>query len=482
MDVMPETTPAPRRVPGRAVGEDDERPPRLSRNLPGTPAAPPVRIVHLGVGNFHRAHQAWYTAHAADADAWGIAAFTGRRPDVAEALAPQDGLCTLITRSADGDAFEVVGSVVEVHPATAHDRLLDLLGRPEVAIVTLTVTERGYVLDADGRLDVTDEEVVADAAALRDDVHAAVTSMPARLVAGLLARRTAGAGPVTVLPCDNLPDNGRLTAAAVTGFARLVDPSLLAWIDANVDFATSMVDRITPATTDDDRDLVERTQGYVDAAPVPTEPFSEWVVAGAFPAGRPRWETAGAMLVDDVTPFEQRKLWLLNGAHSLLAYAGSVRGHGTVDEAVADAVCRAWVEQLWDEACRHLSLPPAALEDYRRALLERFANPRIRHRLAQIATDGSTKLPVRVLPVLRAERSAGRLPTGGATALAAWVLHLQGYGAPVRDAGADRARAAAATDDLLAAVVGVLDVLAPGLGSDAPLVGAVVARAYGLRA
>ncbi|HEY0240212.1 MAG TPA: mannitol dehydrogenase family protein [Friedmanniella sp.] len=454
--------------------------PRLSRDLPGMPAAPPVRIVHLGVGNFHRAHQAWYTAHAGDADAWGIAAFTGRRPDTAAALAPQGGLFTLITRSAAGDAFEVVGSLAEVHAAAEHDRLLDHLGRPELALVTITVTERGYVLDAEGRLDVSSPVVRDDVATLRTDPRAAVTSMPARVVAGLLARRSAGAGPITVLSCDNLPDNGALTDVAVTGLARLVDATLPAWIEANVDFATSMVDRITPATTDDDRRLVERTQGYVDADPVPTEPFHEWVVSGRFPAGRPRWEDAGVTLVDDVTPFEQRKLWLLNGSHSLLAYAGSVRGHETIDQAVADPACRAWVDRLWDESCAHLSLPADALGEYREALLARFGNPRVRHLLAQIAADGSTKLAVRILPTLRAERSAGRVPTGCATAVAAWVLHLRGFGAPVRDAGADRAREAASTDDLTAAVAGVLDVLSAGLGSDTPLADAVVAQAHAI--
>ncbi|MGI3785990.1 MAG: mannitol dehydrogenase family protein, partial [Janthinobacterium lividum] len=304
-----------------ATTPTSDQQPRLSRALAGMPPAPPVRIVHLGLGSFHRAHQAWYTAHAADADRWGVAAFTGRRPDAAAALAPQDGLYTLVTRSADGDAFEVVGSLAEVHAATEHGRLLDLLARPEVALVTLTVTELGYVLGADGRLDTARDVVRNDAAALRSDARTAVSSMPARVVAGLLARREAGAGAITVLSCDNLPDNGGVTATVVTGFAALVDDTLRAWIEVNVDFATSMVDRITPATTDEDRRLVAQTQGYVDAGPVPTEPFHEWVVSGRFPAGRPRWETAGVTLVDDVTPFEQRKLWLLNGSHSLLAYA-----------------------------------------------------------------------------------------------------------------------------------------------------------------
>jgi fructuronate reductase len=468
-------------TPTETVATTTEGLPRLSRDLPGTPTAPPVRIVHLGVGNFHRAHQAWYTAHAADADQWGIAAFTGRRPDTAEALAPQDGLYTLITRSADGDTYEVVGSLAEVHAAAEHDRLLDLLSGPEVVLVTITVTELGYVLASEGGLDVDTDVVRSDAAALVADRRAPVRSMPARVVAGLLARRAAGSGALTVLSCDNLPHNGAVAAAVVRGFAALVDDTLPAWIDANVDFATSMVDRITPATTDDDRRLVAQTQGYVDADPVPTEPFHEWVVSGRFPAGRPRWETAGVTLVDDVTPFEQRKLWLLNGSHSLLAYAGSIRGHETIAEAIADPACRAWVDELWDEACRHLPLPADALADYRAALLDRFGNARVRHLLAQIAADGSTKLGVRILPVLRAERSAGRVPTGCATALAAWVLHLRGVGAPVRDPGAGPARAAAEAEDLRVAVTGVLDVLAPGLGEDVPLVDAVVSRASALR-
>ena len=227
----------------------------------------------------------------------------------------------------------------------------------------------------------------------------------------------------------------------VTDLAAQVDPTLGPWIDAHVDFATSMVDRITPATTDADRVLVAEATGRWDAEPVPTEPFSEWVVAGRFPAGRPRWEDAGAQLVDDVGPFEQRKLRMLNGSHSLLAYAGSIRGHDTIDEAIADPTCRAWVEQYWDEAGRHLDLPPDEVTAYRSALVERFSNSRVRHRLSQIAADGSTKLVIRFLPTIRAERAAGRVPDGCATAVAAWVLHLRGRGAPVNDTGAAAAQA-----------------------------------------
>jgi fructuronate reductase len=454
--------------------------PRLSRALPGTPPAAPVRIVHLGLGNFHRAHQAWYTSRAGDGADWGIAAFTGRRPDAADALAPQDGLSTLITRASDGDAFELVGSLTAVHAAGDHDAYLDYLRRPEVAVVTITVTEQGYLADPSRRLRQTDD-VASDIAALRADRQAVVSTLPGRLVAGLAARRAAGAGPITVLSCDNLPENGEVAASVVTQLAEAVDPALAEWIGEQVDFASSMVDRITPATTDADRTLVAERCGYVDASPVATEPFHEWVMSGRFPAGRPRWEDAGARIVDDVTPFEQRKLWLLNGSHSLLAYAGSIRGHASIDEAIADPACRRWVEALWDEAAPHLPLPADDVAAYRSALLDRYANSRIRHRLAQIVADGSTTVVVRTVPVIRAERAAGRVPLGCATVLAAWILHLRGQGAPLNDPGAEPYLALVAAADEQA-VRSALDSLAPpagvaeGLGSDDDLVEAVIAQ------
>jgi fructuronate reductase len=454
-----------------------EKLPRLSRSLPDTPAAAPVRMVHLGVGNFHRAHQAWYTTHSPDADQWGIAAFTGRRRDTADALAPQDGLYTLITRSADGDNFELIGALSAVHGAVEHEAYLDYLSRGEVVIVTITVTEAAYLRGADGHLDAGLDVIVSDLAALRSSARNPVASLPARLVAGLVARRTAGAAALTILSCDNLPENGAVTRTVVKDFAALVDQSLPDWIDSHVDFATSMVDRITSGTTDEDRALVQQACGYVDAYPVPTEPFSEWVVSGRFPAGRPRWEEAGVTLVADVEPFEQRKLWLLNGSHSMLAYAGSIRGYSTIDEAIADPGCRSWVEMFWDEASRHLSLPAADIAAYRAALLTRFSNPRAGDQLARIAADGSTKLAVRTVPTIRAERAAGRVPSGCATTIAAWVLHLRGLGAPIKDSGAGPSQKAANSGDLPQAVPAVLDILEPGLGSDKEFVDAVLRQA-----
>ncbi|WP_127573647.1 mannitol dehydrogenase family protein [Georgenia faecalis] len=441
--------------------------PRLSRyHGHGRPPAP-VRIAHLGLGNFFRAHQAWYTEHAGDAAEWGIAAFTGRRPDAARALAPQDGLYTLVVRTAEADDVEVIGSVSAVHAAEDNPAWLDYLRSEETAVVTLTVTEAGY-RRAGEHLDLDHPDVRADIEALREDPTAPARTTPGRLVAGLIARRAAEGGPLTILSCDNLPGNGEVVATVVRELAEQVEPSLLPWLDSDVDFATSMVDRITPATTDEERATVREHLGLEDASPVPTEPFTEWVIQGRFPAGRPRWEDAGAVLVDDVAPYERRKLFLLNGSHSLLAYAGSIRGHQSVADAIADPTCRAWVEAWWDEAAAHVGLPEADIAAYRAALLERYGNPRIQHLLAQIAKDGSQKLPVRVLPTLRAERAAGRMPSAAVVAVAAWIAHLRGAGAPVGDVRAEEV-VALARGERADAVRRVLAELAPDLGADAEL-------------
>ncbi len=385
-------------------------------------------MVHLGLGAFFRAHQAWYTDRAPDAAEWGIAAFTGRSAALAETLRAQDCAYTLVTQGPSGPTFEQIASLSDVRAASDQDAWLDYLSRPEVAVVTITVTEAGY--------------------------HGGVGGAPARLLAGLQARRSAGAGAISLVPCDNLPDNGPVLRAAVLSLA--AEPGLSAWIEDHVDFVTTMVDRITPATTEADRLLVLERTGFDDRAPVVTEPFSDWVLSGDFPAGRPAWD---ATFVSDVEPYERRKLWLLNGAHSLLAYAGILRGHETVQQAVADATLRGWVEQWWDEAATRLPQDRGDTDDYRAALLTRFANPGIRHLLAQIAMDGSQKIPARILPSLRAERAAGRMPTGSTRVLAAW------------------ARYQARSDPIEVAVDQALGAVAPDLRADVDLVQAVVTLA-----
>jgi fructuronate reductase len=441
----------------------------------GRPAAP-VRLVHLGLGNFYRAHQAWYTDRAPDADDWGYAAFTGRRAELADALNAQEGLYTLITRAADGDRFELLSSISRAHAGADHEAWLGYLASPQVRAVTITVTEAGYARGPDGGLDRDRDQVKADVEALRKDLGAVVRTAPARLVAGCAARRQGDGGPLTVVSCDNLPGNGAVAARVVHDLAELVDPGLADWIDGSVAYVTTMVDRITPRTTPEDARAVAEATGLHDSSPVGTEPFSEWVLSGRFPGGRPRWEDAGATFTDDIEPYEHRKLWLLNGGHSLLAYAGPILGHQTVADAVADPTCRGWLEEWWSEASRYLSLPEADVAAYRGALLDRFANPRMHHRLAQIAADGSQKLPVRILPTLRQERAAGRLPAGAIGVLAAWVCHLRGAGASVDDTRADQV-VPLADGPLPQAVPRVLAALDPALADDGELVAAVVADA-----
>lgn len=448
----------------------------MSRKAVHARPAAPVRHVHLGLGNFFRAHQAVYTDQAPDADGWGIAAFTGRSQDLADAMSSQEGLYTLITEAPEGNRFDVIASVSQAHAGGDLDAWLQYLRSPETRILTLTVTEAAYRRNEEGGLDHEDPTVLADMAALKNGSPALVSSIPGRLVAGLAARRAADAGPISVVPCDNLSNNGSAVSRVVTDMAASVDPTLPAWINESVYFITTMVDRITPRTSADDRRSVEQSTGIRDRCPVVTEPFSEWVLQGDFPGGRPRWEQAGAEFVDDITPFEKRKLWLLNGAHSLLAYAGSIRGHTTVAEAVADDTCRDWVEQWWDVSSTHLEQPAATIAAYRSALLDRFGNPAMRHRLDQIAGDGSQKLPERTLPVIALERQDGRVPLGATRTLAAWVLHLRGMGAPVTDARKDTVVPLAA-GPVADAVCRVLTFLDPQLGADAAVTTAVVAQA-----
>lgn len=429
---------------------------RLSRRTDARPAAP-VRIAHLGLGNFFRAHQADYTDRAADADAWGIAAFTGRRPGIVPELQACDGLYTLLVRGADRDRPETIASLSRVAASADLGPWRAVFALPDLAVVTTTVTEAGYRRDAAGGLDLADAEVAADLAALRaDGVAAAVVTAPGKLVLGLAVRRAAGLGPLTVVPCDNVPGNGAMVRRVVTELAGGVDDALATWIDREVGFVTTLVDRITPRSTDDDRAALLAEHGIDDPACVVTEPYSEWALSGDFVAPRPQWESAGARFVDELEPWENRKLWLLNGSHSLMAYTAPLRGATTVAQAAADPVVLGWVHEWWDDASRHLRLPATEIAAYRDALLERYRNPRIRHLLAQIAADGSQKLPIRILPVLRAELAAGRTPRGAARALAGWVLHLRGRGAPPDDPGGAALREKVAVLNLEGAVDAVL--------------------------
>jgi fructuronate reductase len=446
----------------------------------------PVRIVHLGLGAFHRAHQAWYTeranARSAAGEGWGIHAFTGRSAAAAEVLAAQDDLYVLIERG-EVDAASVIESISAATDGADGPAWRAAVADPAVAILTVTVTERGYRLSTEGALDLLDADVQDDIALLRAGGPAAAgtaaVTAPGRLVDGLRARMLA-AGPdigpgIAVVSCDNLADNGHVTRDAVLALASAVDPALAQWIERTVSFVSTMVDRITPAATAADRAIALAATGLPDQAPVVTEPFSEWVLSGDFPAGRPAWESVGARFVDDIAPYERRKLWLLNAAHSLLAYRGLAAGHGTIAEAMLDDDCREAVERLWAEAAEVLPFDAPEMNAALVALRSRFANARIEHRLSQIATDGSHKLGPRIIEPMRRRREAG-LAVGPAEAgvLAAWVTHLAGdhFADPSAEALAGELRSLDAADRAGA----VIRFLAPDLADDDSVAAAVAAQ------
>ena len=401
-------------------------PPRLDRTSHPAPARP-VRIVHIGIGNFARAHQAWYTM-AADADSeWGVCAFTGRRPDAAQVLGAQQGLYTLIERGPESDRLSVIEVLSQVRPGTDLERFVEVVAAPQTAVVTLTVTEAGYVPAGD------------DPAA----------SVVGRLAVALVERRRQGAPPPAIVGCDNLHGNGTVLRERVLEVAERLHRDAASWIAAEVSFVNTSVDRITPRITDEDRALVEHELGLRDEAPVVTEPFSDWILSGEFPAGRPQWEQAGARFVDDIEPWEVRKLWILNGGHSLLAYLGLLRGYTTVDQAIADVELVRLLEEFWDLAARLLpNADQMDLEEYRRETYERFANPRMGYPLIQIAGDGLDKLRNRVVPVIRAARASDDDPGPALRIVDAWSQWLAG----------DPARAATdQNEDLLRRVLGERD-------------------------
>lgn len=379
------------------------------------------RVVHIGLGNFHRAHQAWYTALAGG---WAITAVSLRSRALRDAMAGQGNGYTLVTRGAAGAHYDWLTVIDRVLVAPEDpEAVLAALADPEASVVTVTVTEKGYHLDAGGALDLADPAIAAD---LAGGAPATVVGYLAR---GLARRKT----PVTVLSCDNLSRNGAKLGAAVRVFAARATLTL-----GEVSFPDSMVDRITPATTEALKAEVLAATGRADAAPVATETFSDWVIEDRFCAPRPAW---AAHLVTEVAPYEMRKLRMLNGPHSLIAYFGQLRGHTFVHEAIADPVVRTAASGLMAEAMS--TLPATVSADapaYAAALIDRFANPALHHALRQIAMDGSVKLPVRILPVIAARAAQGQDAPHALTALAAWVAHTRrevAAGRPVNDPKAD---------------------------------------------
>lgn len=404
-------------------------------------------IVHLGVGAFCRAHLAVYVDDLLRHDpTWGIVGASLRKPDTRDALAPQDFLYTVIVRSGAGSAPRVIGSLLDVlDAATQRSDLISAMTDPRVRIVTLTITEKGYCHDpATGALDPHHPDVVHDLG------HPSQPrSAPGLIVEALRRRFADGTAPFTVVCCDNLPANGETTARVVTQLANLRDRTLGVRIAAEVSFPSTMVDRIVPATTDDDRALIQQIAGLRDAWPVVTEPFTQWVIEDRFSSTRPAFDTVGAQLVADVRPFELMKLRMLNGSHSTLAYLGYLAGYAYVSEVVANADYHKLAYGLMTHEVIP-TLPPGLgdLTGYRDALLDRFANPALRHRTWQIAMDGSQKLPQRLLGTIGDGLAANRAVTRAALGVAGWMRYVTGVDErgdtiDVRDPHAPRLRAIA---------------------------------------
>ncbi|MGR8963471.1 mannitol dehydrogenase family protein [Rhizobium leguminosarum] len=383
-------------------------------------------ILHLGPGAFFRAHFAPFTdaALAASGGDWGIEVASLRTADVADHLNEQNGLYTMLIRDTSGTVAQVIGPILRAHVATRDPAgLLDRLEDPAIRIVSLTVTEKAYGMDtATGGLDLNHADVAADLA----NRHAP-RGVIGYLVEGLSRRRAKGIAPFTPLSCDNLPSNGAVLKRLVLDFAERVDPSLRQWIEANVPFPSTMVDRITPASTEATYQDAERLTGRQDLAAIETEPFTQWVIEDHFANGRPAWEKAGALMVTDVSAYEKMKLRMLNGAHSLLAYLGYIGGYEFIRDVMDDAGLAALAYRHMHAAARTLdAVPGIDLDDYASELIARFANKAIAHRTYQIAMDGTQKLPQRLLEPATEALAHGDKAETYAIAVAAWMRYAIG--------------------------------------------------------
>ncbi|MDW6024932.1 mannitol dehydrogenase family protein [Mesorhizobium sp. BAC0120] len=383
-------------------------------------------IVHIGVGAFHKAHQAVYTDDAMEKSGggWMITGVSLRSPEAADALNPQKGLYTLLTRGPEGTSARVVGSIRRVLVAPNDPDLpLAALVKAETKIVSLTITEKGYGLDPKtGGLDRNHPAIAADLAD-RESIQSALGF----IVSALHVRKAAGLPPFTVLSCDNLPSNGKVLRRLVLEFAAARDRAIVSHIENEVSFPSTMVDRITPASTDKTFADAEALIGCKDKAAVETEPFSQWIIEDDFVGGRPDWEAGGAVFVKDVAPYEKMKLRMLNGTHSMLAYAGFIAGHQYVRDVMTDIALARLVRRHIEAASRTLDpVPGVDLARYADELVERFANPAIAHQTYQIAMDGTQKLPQRLVEPAIIALKRGLPLDAYAFAVAAWMRYVLG--------------------------------------------------------
>jgi fructuronate reductase len=424
-------------------------------------------IVHLGLGAFARTHLAAFTQPLLAADpSWGILGVSLRSPATRDALAPQGFLYTCAARDGSGISLTIMSVLTGILVAPECPAVVvAAMANPAVRIVSISVSERGYHRRAaDGALDEDDPLIRQD---LRQPN--APRTMPGLITAALRRRRANGVPPFTVLCCDNLPDNGNSTRALVGRLARLIDPALADFIENEAVFPNTMVDQIVPATTDIDRTEIDAALGVHDAWPVVCEPFRQWVIEDRFPLGRPAWERTGAELVTDVLPYEAMKLRMLNGSHSAIAYLGQLAGWRTVADAIADPTLAAFISGLMEEAAATLQMPPQVdLATYSRSLMARFANPALQHQTAQIARDGSQKLPMRLFATATARAAYGLTSPHVALAVAAWLRFLQSHADdgslltvedPKKDALLAAVRRAATSRSLCDAIFALHDVV-----------------------
>ena len=393
------------------------------------------RIVHIGFGAFHRAHQALMTDRVLNKQGgdWGICEVSlFGRDNLIKALRQQDNLFTVLEKGVEGNQAIVIGAVCE----TLHGRIeginavVEKLAEPQVAIVSLTITEKGYCIEpGSGKLDLDNPQIQQDLTGEQTP-----STAPGILVEALRLRHQRGLPGFSVLSCDNIPENGHVVKNAVLGLAQARSAELAAWIESHVTFPSTMVDRIVPAATENALDeITEALGGVADPCGIACEPFIQWVVEDNFVAGRPAWEEVGAQLVSDVLPFEQMKLRMLNGSHSFLAYLGYLAGYQYINECMEDPnYKRAARNLMLKEQAPTLSVKGIDLEAYADSLIARYSNPSLKHRTWQIAMDGTMKLPQRMLDSVR-----WHLQNGGdfsllALGVAGWMRYVGG----VDDAGA----------------------------------------------
>ena len=441
------------------------------------------RIVHFGFGAFHRAHQALLTNRVLNAKGgdWGICEISLFSGDVLMSqLRAQDHLFTVLEKGAEGNQPIIVGAVNECLNAKLDSlaAIIEKFCEPQVAIVSLTITEKGYCIDpATGKLDMQNARIIHDL-----ENPAEPHSAPGILVEALHRRRERGLPAFTVLSCDNIPDNGHVVKNAVLGMAQKRSPELAAWIDEQVSFPGTMVDRIVPAATDASLAEITQALGVADPCAISCEPFIQWVVEDNFVAGRPEWEVAGVQMVHDVLPWEQMKLRMLNGSHSFLAYLGYLAGYAHINECMEDASFRAAARRLMlDEQAPTLRITDVDLTAYADSLIDRFANPALQHRTWQIAMDGSQKLPQRMLEGIRVHLERDSPWPLLALGVAGWIRYVsgtdeRGNAIDVRDPLSDKIRTAveASSDaDRVNALVALSEVFGDALAQNAVFVEAV---------